>query len=152
MFENLNNAQKIQLENSLRKPPSRHEKKDMKLFFKKFAKGMNNERHHDYEYNGLEIYVTVYTHKHKQPTIDLTTDYFPHTFSSDPADIGRYCTDLTWANIQGCWSDDRKMYEFVTEHFVNYDDKIGPEFKKFKQENPNWNNPLGLTNIQDKKG
>lgn len=135
-----NNAKKAQIKHMLKF--TKKDKKDLTRMTKSFAKHAKfNQRQHIYHNNGLEIYITVYPGKH--PTIDLTTDYFPHTFSSDPKDIGCYDDRLNWANLQGCWNSDYKMYQFVTNNLINYPDKIGPEFEKFKQDNPHWNDPIG---------
>lgn len=109
-------------ENTKLKPAMRFTRKAQKDFqrsFRAFNKNLrDNVRYHEYQYNGLEIHVTIYPGK--QPTIQLTTDYFPHTFSSDQADIGLYNQVLTWANLQGCWNSDQKMYDFVTTQLINY--------------------------------
>lgn len=119
---------------------TRKDKKGLNRMLSNFAKRQKfNQREHTYKYNGLEIYVTVYPGKH--PTIELTTDYFPHTFCSDPNDI-RYNKALNWKNIQGCWDNNQKMYNFVVNNLVNYDDKIGPQFAKFKKQHPHWNEPI----------
>lgn len=115
LFEN---AKPAQLNHMLKF--TRKDQKDFKRKIKTFVKKLrNNERYHNYKYNNLEIYVTIYSGK--QPTIQLTTDYFPHTFSSDRKDIGLYNKELTWANLQGCWGNDQKMYKFVTTHLINYE-------------------------------
>lgn len=114
MFEN---AKPAQINHMLKF--TRKDQKDFKRTIKAFTKKLrNNERYHEYKYNNLEIYITIYPGK--QPTIQLTTDYFPHTFSSDRKDIGLYNKDLTWTNLQGCWGNDQKMYEFVTTYLINY--------------------------------
>lgn len=116
MFENMQPAQLNHIRKSIDQP-SPKDKKDLNRYFKNFGYNLRNERQHIYSYDGLEIYVTVYPGKH--PTFDLTTDYFPHTFSSDPKDI-RHDKWLTWANLQGCWNDNQKMYNFVTQNLINY--------------------------------
>lgn len=137
MFEH---AKKTQIKHMLEF--TRKDKKDLTRMLKSFAKHTKfNQRQHTYYYNGLEIYITVYPGKH--PTMDLTTDYFPHTFSSDPKDIGCYDERLNWANLQGCWNSDYKMYQFVTNNIINYPEEIGPQFEEFKKANPNWNDPIG---------
>lgn len=137
MFEN---AKPAQINQAMRF--SRKDKKDFARAARSFTKTLRfNQKDYTYKYNGLEIYVTVYRGKH--PTFDLTTDYFNHTFSSDPKDIGCYTKILNWANLQGCWYSNQKMYDFVTNNLVKYDQKTAEEFKRFKQLNPNWNNPLG---------
>ena len=137
MFEN---AKKAQINYDMK--ITHKDKKNLNRSLKNFNKSQRfNQRNHTYKYNGLEIYVTVYPGKH--PTFDLITDYFPHTFSSDPKDIGRYNKDLNWASIQGCWDNDKKMYQFVTNNFVNYPDNIGPQFEQFKKDHPHWNDPVG---------
>lgn len=98
---------------------TRKDEKDFKRSIKTLAKKLrDNERYHEYKHNNLEIYVTIYPGNHH--TIQLTTNYFPHTFSSNPKDIGLYNKNLTWDNLQGCWGNDQKMYEFVTTHLINY--------------------------------
>lgn len=137
MFEN---AKPAQINQAMRF--SRKDKKDFARAARSFTKTLRfNQKDYTYKYNGLEIYVTVYRGKH--PTFDLTTDYFNHTFSSDPKDIGCYTEILNWANLQGCWDSNQKMYDFVTNNLINYDQKTAEEFKRFKQLNPNWNNPSG---------
>ena len=116
MFENMQPAQLNHIRKSIDQP-SHKDKKNLNRYFKNFSYNLRNERQHIYSYNGLEIYVTVYPGKH--PTFDLTTDYFPHTFSSDSKDI-RYDKLLTWANLQGCWNDNQMMYNFVTQNLINY--------------------------------
>lgn len=116
MFENMQKAQLNHITKSI-EHPSHKDKKNFNRYFKNFGYKLRKERQHTYLYNGLEIYVTVYPGKH--PSFDLTTDYFPHTFSSDPKDI-RYDKRLTWANLQGCWNDNQKMYNFVTQNLINY--------------------------------
>lgn len=114
MFENAKPAQLKPLIRFTRK-----DRKDFQRSFKAFYKNLrDNVRYHEYQYNDLEIHVTIYPGK--QPTIQLTTDYFPHTFSSDPTDVGLYSQALTWANLQGCWNSDEKMYDFVTTQLINY--------------------------------
>lgn len=129
MFENM---QKAQINHMMK-----FTRKDFKDFKRMLRKQINqqrfNQRDYTYEYNNLEIYVTVYPGKY--PTIELTTDYFPHTFSSDPNDI-RYNKNLNWKNLQGRWGNDKKMYDYVVGNFVNYDDKIGQQFTKFKKQKP----------------
>lgn len=137
MFEN---AKPAQINQAMRF--SRKDKKDFARAARSFTKTLRfSQKDYTYKYNGLEIYVTVYREKH--PTFDLTTDYFNHTFSSDPKDIGCYTEILNWANLQGCWDSNQKMYDFVTNNLINYDQKTAEEFKRFKQLNPNWNNPSG---------
>ena len=137
MFEN---AKPAQINHALKF--TRKGKKDFTRAARSFTKTLRfNQKDYTYKYNGLEIYVTVYRKKH--PTIDLTTDYFSHTFSSDPKDIGCYTEILNWANLQGCWNSNQKMYDFVTNNLINYDQETATEFKRFKQLNPNWNSPLG---------
>lgn len=120
---------------------TRKDKKDFSRAARSFIKTLHfNQKEYTYKYNGLEIYVTVYRGKH--PTFDLTTDYFSHTFSSDPKDIGCYTKILNWANLQGCWDSNQKMYNFVTNNLINYNQETAKEFKRFKRLNPNWNNPL----------
>lgn len=137
MFENTKPAQ---INHALKF--TRKDKKDFARVARSFTKTLRfNQKDYTYKYNGLEIYVTVYRGKH--PTFDLTTDYFNHTFSSNPKDIGCYTDILSWTNLQGCWNNDQKMYSFVTNNLINYDQKTAEEFKRFKQLNPNWNNPLG---------
>lgn len=141
MFENVKPAQINRMLKFTRK-----DKKDFSRAARSFIKNLRfNQKDYTYTYNGLEIYVTVYRKKHS--TIELTTDYFQHTFSSDPKDIGCYTEILNWANLQGCWNSDQKMYDFVTNNLINYDQETAEEFKRFKQLNPNWNNPLGDTLI-----
>ena len=114
MFENTKPAQ---LNHAMRF--TRKAQKDFQRSFRAFNKNLrDNTRYHEYEYNDLEIHVTIYPGK--QPTIQLTTNYFPHTFSSDPADVGLYNQALTWANLQGCWNSNEKMYDFVTTQLINY--------------------------------
>ena len=141
MFEN---AKPAQINHAIKF--SRKDKKDFARATRSFIKNLRfNQKDYTYTYNGLEVYVTVYRKKH--PTIELTTDYFQHTFSSDPSDIGCYTETLNWANLQGCWNSNQKMYNFVTNNLINYDQETATEFKRFKQLNPNWNDPLGDTLI-----
>lgn len=131
MFENAKPAQINRMLKFTRK-----DKKDFSRAARSFIKNLRfNQKDYTYKYNGLEIYVTVYRGKH--PTFNLTTDYFGHTFSSNPKDVGRYTKILNWADLQGCWDSDRKMYSFVTNNLINYDQKTAEEFKRFKQLNPN---------------
>lgn len=127
MFENMKPAQLNHMMKETRK-----DKKDTSRIIKRIAKNMRfNCRVHFYKYNGLEIYVTICNLK--QPIIELTTDYYPHTFSSDPKDIGHYKDILSWANLQGCWSSNQKMYNFVTKNLINYDKATAGKFEKVKQ-------------------
>lgn len=113
---------------------TRKDKKDFKRILRNQINQQRfNQRDYTYEYNNLEIYVTVYPGTH--PTIELTTDYFPHTFSSDSNDI-RYDKNLNWKNLQGRWGNDKKMYDYVVGNFVNYDDKTGQQFAEFKKQKP----------------
>ena len=131
MFEN---AKPAQINRAMKF--SHKDKKDLVRATRSFIKNLRfNQKGHTYEYNGLKIFVTVYRKKH--PTIELTTDYFGHTFSSDPKDIGCYTEILNWANLQGCWTSSQKMYNFVTNNLINYDQETATEFKRFKQLNPN---------------
>ena len=131
MFENAKPAQINRMLKFTRK-----DKKDFSRAARSFIKNLRfNQKDYTYKYNGLEIYVTVYRGKH--PTFNLTTDYFGHAFSSNPKDIGCYTEILNWANLQGCWDSDRKMYSFVTNNLINYDQETATEFKRFKQLNPN---------------
>ena len=126
MFENVKPAQINRMLKFTRK-----DKKDFSRAARSFIKNLRfNQKDYTYTYNGLEIYVTVYRKKHS--TIELTTDYFQHTFSSDPKDIGCYTEILNWANLQGCWNSDQKMYDFVTNNLINYDQETAEEFKRFK--------------------
>lgn len=135
MFENMHKAQINHMVKFTRK-----DKKDLTRMLRNHVKQAKfNQREHTYKHNGLEIDVTVYPGKH--PTIELTTDYFPHTFSSDPNDV-RYAGTLNWKDIQGCWNSDKKMYDYVVDKFVNYDDKIGQQFADFTRQNPYWDAPL----------
>ena len=128
MFENMKKAQINHIMKFTRK-----DKKDFKRMLRNQIKQQRfNQHDYTYEYNNLEIYVTVYPGKH--PTIELTTDYFPHTFSSDPDDI-RYNKKLNWKNLQGRWDNDKKMYDYVVGNLVNYDDTIGQQFGEFKKQN-----------------
>lgn len=129
MFEHM---QKAQINHMMKF--TRKDKKDFNRMLRKIKQQRFNQRDYTYEYNNLEIYVTVYPGKH--PTIELTTDYFPHTFSSDPDDI-RYNKKLNWKNLQGRWSNDKKMYDYVVSNLVNYNDKIGQQFGKFKNQHSN---------------
>ena len=80
----LENMQKAQINHMMKF--TRKDKKDFKRILRNQINQQRfNQRDYTYKYNNLEIYVTVYPGKH--PTIELTTDYFPHTFSSDPDDI-----------------------------------------------------------------
>lgn len=127
MFEHMKKAQINHIMKFTRK-----DKKDFKRMIRNQIKQQRfNQHDYTYEYNNLEIYVTVYPGKH--PTIELTTDYFPHTFSSDPDDI-RYNQKLNWKNLQGSWDNDKKMYDYVVSNLVNYDDKIGQQFAEFKKQ------------------
>lgn len=127
MFENMKPAQ---LNYAMKE--TRKDKKDTSRIVKRIAKNMRfNCRVHFYKHNGLEMYVTVWNLK--QPIIELTTDYYPHTFSSDTEDIGHYKEVLSWANLQGCWNSDQKMYNFVTKNLINYDKATAGEFEKIKQ-------------------
>lgn len=109
---------------------TKKDKKNINRGLHNFAKKTRfNQRHHNYEYNGLEIYITVY----HDNTIELTTDYFQHTFSSDPKDIGCYNKHLNWSNLQGCWNSSQKMYQFVTNNLINYDEKTAIDFIEFKK-------------------
>lgn len=127
MFEHMKKAQINHMMKFTRK-----DKKDFKRMLRQIKQQRFNQRDYTYKYNSLEIYVTVYPSKH--PTIELTTDYFPHTFSSDPDDI-RYNQKLNWKNLQGSWGNDKKMYDYVVGNLVNYDDKIGQQFAEFKKQN-----------------
>lgn len=142
MFENM---QKAQINHMMKF--TRKDKKDFKRMLRQINQQRFNQRDYTYEYNNLEIYVTVYPGKH--PTIELTTDYFPHTFSSDPDDI-RYNQKFNWKNLQGRWDNDKKMYDYVVDNLVNYDDKIGQQFGEFKKRNQCWNTSL-LTDTQTKE-
>lgn len=128
MFEHMKKAQINHIMKFTRK-----DKKDFKRMLHQIKQQRFNQRDYTYKYNSLEIYVTVYPGKH--PTIELTTDYFPHTFSSDPDDI-RYNKKLNWKSLQGRWDNDKKMYDYVIGNLVNYDDKIGQQFGEFKKQNP----------------
>ena len=99
LFENM---QKAQINHMMRF--TRKDKKDFKRMLRQIKQQRFNQRDYTYGYNNLEIYVTVYPGKH--PTIELTTDYFPHTFSSDPDDI-RYNQNLNWKRLQGHWDNDK---------------------------------------------
>ena len=126
MFEHMQKAQINHIMKFTRK-----DKKEFKRMLRKIKQQRFNQRDYTYEHNNLEIYVTVYPGKY--PTIELTTDYFPHTFSSDPDDI-RYNQKLNWKNLQGRWNNDKKMYDYVVGNLVNYDDKIGQQFGEFKKQ------------------
>lgn len=128
MFEHMKKAQINHMMKFTRK-----DKKDFKRMLRQIKQQRFNQRDYTYEYNNLEIYVTVYPGKH--PTIELTTDYFPHTFSSDPDDI-RYNKKLNWKRLQGRWDNDKKMYDYVIGNLVNYDDEIGQQFGEFKKQKP----------------
>ena len=129
MFEHM---QKAQINHVMKF--TRKDKKDFKRMLRNQINQQRfNQRDYTYNYNNLEIYVTVYPGKH--PTIELTTDYFPHTFSSDPDDI-RYNQNLNWKRLQGHWDNDKKMYDYVVGNLVNYDDKIGQQFGEFKKQKP----------------
>lgn len=128
MFEHM---QKAQINHMMKF--TRKDKKDFKRMLRQIKQQRFNQRDYTYEYNNLEIYVTVYPGKH--PTIELTTDYFPHTFSSDPDDI-RYNKKLNWKSLQGRWDNNKKMYDYVIGNLVNYDDKIGQQFDEFKKQKP----------------
>lgn len=128
MFEHMKKAQINHMMRFTRK-----DKKDFKRMLRQIKQQRFNQRDYTYKYNNLEIYVTVYPGKH--PTIELTTDYFPHTFSSDPDDI-RYNKKLNWKNLQGSWDNDKKMYDYVVGNLVNYDNKIGKQFGEFKKQKP----------------
>lgn len=128
MFEHMKKAQINHMMRFTRK-----DKKDFRRTLRQIKQQRFNQRDYTYEYNNLEIYMTVYPGKH--PTIELTTDYFPHTFSSDPDDI-RYNKKLNWKSLQGRWDNDKKMYDYVIGNLVNYDDKIGQQFGEFKKQKP----------------
>lgn len=128
MFEHM---QKAQINHMIKF--TRKDKKDFNRMLRQIKQQRFNQRDYTYNYNNLEIYVTVYPGKH--PTIELTTDYFPHTFSSDPDDI-RYNKKLNWKRLQGRWHNDKKMYDYVIGNLVNYDDKIGQQFGEFKKQKP----------------
>lgn len=128
MFEHMKKAQINHMMKFTNK-----DKKDFERMLRNIKQQRFNQRDYTYKYNNLEIYVTVYPGKH--PTIELTTDYFPHTFSSDPDDI-RYNQNLNWKSLQGSWGNDKKMYDYVVSNLVNYDDKIGQQFGEFKKQKP----------------
>ena len=126
MFEHM---QKAQINHMMKF--TRKDKKDFKRMLRQIKQQRFNQRDYTYGYNNLEIYVTVYPGKH--PTIELTTDYFTHTFSSDPDDI-RYNQNLNWKSLQGHWSNNKKMYDYVVSNLVNYNDTVGQQFGEFKKQ------------------